>query len=130
MSSSCQVLTDYQLQQDRRKVYADLKRQPSVEYQVNDKVLITTRLLSSSVKQLSSKFYPRRDGPYIIFKKISPVSYQLASTDNPTVPLEEEDPQKELMPERDFIAINGGKCNVPSWATGANNVEPRKVTRD
>ncbi|XP_073966120.1 uncharacterized protein [Choristoneura fumiferana] len=71
-------------QQDRRKAYADQKRRPHDEYNVGDKVLLKSHVLSNSSKGITSKFAPRRDGPYTISKVVSPTTYVL-SNDNETI---------------------------------------------
>lgn len=37
-----------------------------------------THVLSNASKGITSKFTPKRDGPYVISKKVSPTSYLLA----------------------------------------------------
>ncbi|XP_047991405.1 uncharacterized protein LOC125230317 [Leguminivora glycinivorella] len=66
-------------QQERRKTYADQKRRPHESYNIGDKVLLKTHVLSNQIKGITSKFAPRRDGPYIISKIVSPTTYILAN---------------------------------------------------
>ncbi|GBN61623.1 hypothetical protein AVEN_62140-1 [Araneus ventricosus] len=43
--------------------------------------------LSSADKGKTSKFFPRRDGPYVILSKRSPTAYEIASLENPRTPI-------------------------------------------
>lgn len=63
------------------------ERRPQPDYKIGDQVLVTTHVLSKSSKNITSKFVPKRDGPYQIMKKIGTSSYQIASNTNPSVPL-------------------------------------------
>lgn len=73
---------EYSLQQqDHRKAYADQKRRPHEEYNIGDKVLLKTHILSNQAKGITSKFAPRRDGPYTITKIVSPTTYILSNKD-------------------------------------------------
>lgn len=74
-----------EIQQDKTKQYADYSRRPSDALEVGDLVMLKSHLLSKGSKDLTSKFYPRRDGPYQISKKVSPTTYTIASTDQPDV---------------------------------------------
>ncbi|XP_041981036.1 uncharacterized protein LOC121734489 [Aricia agestis] len=69
-------------QQDKAKEYADQSRR-QVDFQVGDKVLLKSHLLSKGSKALTAKFMPRRDGPYVIAKKISPTTYNIARMELP-----------------------------------------------
>lgn len=62
-----------EIQQDKAKQYADASRRPSEEFEVGNLVLLKSRLLSNASKDLTAKFFPRRDGPYIITEKVSPM---------------------------------------------------------
>lgn len=42
--------------------------------------MVKTRMLSNAPQGITSKFTPKRDGPYRIAKRISPVSYQIADS--------------------------------------------------
>ncbi|GBP28284.1 hypothetical protein EVAR_11743_1 [Eumeta japonica] len=46
-----------------------------------------THVLSSSIKGVTSKFVPKRDGPYLIHKKVSPTTYLLAYPETPDKPI-------------------------------------------
>ncbi|GBP14669.1 hypothetical protein EVAR_9580_1 [Eumeta japonica] len=46
-----------------------------------------THVLSSSIKGGTSKFVPKRDGPYLIHKKVSPTTYLLAYPETPDKPI-------------------------------------------
>lgn len=65
-------------EQDRRKAYADEHRiQDSLE--VGDRVLLRSHVLSNASKGISSKLAPRRDGPYVLAKKVSPTSFNVST---------------------------------------------------
>nr|XP_053623997.1 uncharacterized protein LOC128682944 [Plodia interpunctella] len=68
-------------QQDKNKEYADAARRPSDDFKVGDLVMIKSHLLSKGGKNLTAKFYPRRDGPYRIAAKISPTTFAISSTE-------------------------------------------------
>ncbi|KAF9824233.1 hypothetical protein SFRURICE_019913 [Spodoptera frugiperda] len=65
-------------QQDVRKSYADKGRSPGPEYEEGDLVLMRTHVLSNAGKGVTSKFNPKRDGPYVVSKKVSPTTFLLA----------------------------------------------------
>lgn len=73
--------------QDHNQQYLDKRRRPDPKYQPGDKVLITTHVLSNAAKDLTSKFVPKRDGPYIILCKHGPASYKIADPKQPDVPM-------------------------------------------
>lgn len=62
--------------QDRRKAQADKGQRSAERYQPGDRVWV-----SSTARGVSSKLAPKRDGPYEIFKEVSPAS-QLRSCDD------------------------------------------------
>lgn len=64
--------------QDSRKAYADQGRSSPEEYLEGDLVLMKTHVLSNAAKGVTSKFNPKRDGPYVISRKMSPTTYLLA----------------------------------------------------
>lgn len=63
-------------EQDKRKEVADKHRKPAT-FKVGDKVLVRTHVLSKKDKGYTSKFAPRRDGPYVVKKQVSSASYIL-----------------------------------------------------
>ncbi|XP_073831745.1 uncharacterized protein [Musca autumnalis] len=73
--------------QDKNKAYVDAKRIPQKKIQIGDHVLVSTHILSNKDKGLTSKFVPRRDGPYVVIDKKGSNTYTVASLENPTVPL-------------------------------------------
>lgn len=77
---------NHERNQDKTKAYADEHRR-EVTYQVGDKVLVDVHALSKAKSSYTSKFAPRRDGPYIIIKVHSPTSYEVANLNQPTIPL-------------------------------------------
>ncbi|GFU82317.1 uncharacterized protein TNCV_3195891 [Trichonephila clavipes] len=74
-------------QQDSRKFYADKKRKAAPAYQTGEHVFVASYLLSNATQGRSAKLMPRRDSPYVILTQRSPSSYEIASLDNPGVPL-------------------------------------------
>ena len=75
-----------EIQQDRAKKYADQRRRPAIKFEVGDEVLVDVHVLSNQDRKYTSKFAPRRDGPYIIIGKQSPVTYVVASRSDPNKP--------------------------------------------
>ena len=71
--------------QNRNKNFTDSKRR-NVDFQVGDKVLVATHVLSNANKMISSKLLPRRDGPYTIIAKKG-TCFVIASETNLKVPL-------------------------------------------
>ncbi|GFT88029.1 uncharacterized protein NPIL_400051 [Nephila pilipes] len=74
-------------QQDSRKFYADKKRKDAPTYQPGEHVFVASHPLSNVAQGRSAKLMPRRDGPYVILTQRSPSSYEIASLDNPGIPL-------------------------------------------
>uniref|UniRef100_A0A6P7GSH1 Uncharacterized protein LOC114340237 n=1 Tax=Diabrotica virgifera virgifera TaxID=50390 RepID=A0A6P7GSH1_DIAVI len=74
-----------ELRQDSSKLYADKHFRETVVFNKGQKVLVKTHILSKSDAGLSSKFAPRRDGPYLILNQLSPTSYELATLTHPDV---------------------------------------------
>ncbi|XP_075162854.1 uncharacterized protein LOC142235487 [Haematobia irritans] len=68
--------------QDRNKLYGDLKRRPQISFDIGDKVLVRTHVLSNANNNVTSKFIPRRDGPYIVIERKG-ITYTVASEENP-----------------------------------------------
>lgn len=50
----------------------------NLQLEEGDLVLMKSHVLSNASKGITSKFTPKRDGPYVISKKVSPTSYLLA----------------------------------------------------
>lgn len=71
----------------RQKAYADQKRRDGPQYEVGDKVWVAVHPVSCTSKSFTSKFAPKRDGPYLIHKKISDGTYEVAAVNDPTVSL-------------------------------------------
>ncbi|XP_075155461.1 uncharacterized protein LOC142228823 [Haematobia irritans] len=72
--------------QDRNKTYVDQNRR-SQTFNIGSQVLVTTHVLSNASKGVTSKFCPKRDGPYVITRKIGSCMYEVASLENPNTPL-------------------------------------------
>ncbi|XP_061713730.1 uncharacterized protein LOC133522414 [Cydia pomonella] len=58
-------------------------RQPGDVFDVGDSVLIKSHVLSNASKNVSAKFVPKRDGPYLVVKKVSPTTYLVADPKSP-----------------------------------------------
>jgi hypothetical protein len=74
-------------EQDKVKKYADLRRRISSPFEVGDRVLVDVHALSKASHSYTSKFAPRRDGPYVVIEKKGPVAYVVAAVDDPDHPL-------------------------------------------
>ncbi|KAK4885267.1 hypothetical protein RN001_001538 [Aquatica leii] len=61
----------------------DLQHREVAPYEPGDKVLVDVHALSDAAKGYTSKFAPRRDGPYLIKTQCSPTTYKIASVSNP-----------------------------------------------
>ncbi|GFX06263.1 retrovirus-related Pol polyprotein from transposon 412 [Trichonephila clavipes] len=72
--------------QDQRKKQYDKNRRP-VYYSPGDKVWVTLHPISNAKNKETSKFMPKRDGPYLILTQKSPTSYVIASLTNPSEPI-------------------------------------------
>ncbi|KAF8795401.1 Gag-Pol polyprotein-like protein [Argiope bruennichi] len=75
-----------EMKQDRRETYYD-KNRKQVFYSPGDKVWVTSYPISNKFKRKTSKFVPRRDGPYIILTQRSPTTYEIASPSDPSTTL-------------------------------------------
>ncbi|GBL62109.1 hypothetical protein AVEN_172918-1 [Araneus ventricosus] len=77
-----------EMQQDLRKECGDRKRQKaSNNYFPGDRVFVTTHHLSNAAKGHTTKFIPKRNGPYIILTQKSPTSYVITNPGNPNEPV-------------------------------------------
>ncbi|KAK4879532.1 hypothetical protein RN001_007678 [Aquatica leii] len=65
-------------------VGSDLRHREVAPYEPGDKVLVEVHALSDAAKGYTSKFAPRRDGPYLIKTQCSPTTYKIASVSNPS----------------------------------------------
>lgn len=72
--------------QDYRNITTNQKRRP-VTYSLGDTVLVKTHTLSNAKDHITSKFLPKRDGPYKIMQKVTPTTYVISSPSDPNVPL-------------------------------------------
>lgn len=73
--------------QDRNKTYVDQRRRPQPDFDIGTEVLVSTHVLSNMSKGVTSKFVPKRDGPYVITRKIGSSTYKVSSPDNLNIPL-------------------------------------------
>ncbi|GBM40554.1 hypothetical protein AVEN_240305-1 [Araneus ventricosus] len=76
-----------EMQQDLHKKCGDRKRRKATKYFPGDRVFVTTHHLSNAAKGRTTKFMPKRDGPYIILAHKSPTSYVIANQDNANEPV-------------------------------------------
>ncbi|GFT00827.1 hypothetical protein NPIL_528501 [Nephila pilipes] len=60
---------------------------PAPSYTSRYLVLVTKLNQSKKNTDVKSKFMPRRDGPLVIVDRRSPVSYSVAKTDSPQLPV-------------------------------------------
>lgn len=70
-----------EIKQDKWKHYADKKRSEHT-FKIGDLVLVKTQILSNKQKRVSSKFTPKRDGPYRIKEFKSSVSCEIETLQN------------------------------------------------
>ncbi|GJQ70629.1 hypothetical protein Trydic_g23019 [Trypoxylus dichotomus] len=72
-----------QRKKDQRKVQAD-KARTSVQYNIGELVLMKSHSLSDAKKGYTSKFAPKRDGPYKALKTITPTTNELGTCADPS----------------------------------------------
>ncbi|GJQ75192.1 hypothetical protein Trydic_g9794 [Trypoxylus dichotomus] len=72
-----------QQKQNQRKEQAD-KARTSVQYNIGDLVLLKSHSLSDAKKGCTSKFAPKRYGPYKVLKTITPTTYELGTCADPS----------------------------------------------
>ena len=82
-----QARETHEKEQLRQKCQADKGRRPVPEYNPGDLVLVTTHSLSKTRAGISSKFAPRRDGPYRVLQARGPTSYEIGTNADPSQPL-------------------------------------------
>ncbi|KAJ8935324.1 hypothetical protein NQ318_004486, partial [Aromia moschata] len=73
--------------QDNSKKYADAKRRNVSPFKEGDQVMVETHVLSRAKHSITSKFAPKRDGPYTVHRVVTPTTFEISSSDNPNVPL-------------------------------------------
>ena len=73
--------------QDKNKAYVDQHRRPQPQFEIGSKVLVNTHILSNAAKGVTSKFVPKRDGPYVIVRKVGSSTYEIASPKDLNIPL-------------------------------------------
>ncbi|GBP43810.1 hypothetical protein EVAR_82241_1 [Eumeta japonica] len=115
-------------QQDLRKSLKDKSRRDGTLI-VGDLVLMKTHVLSNSIKGVTSKFVPKRDGPYLIHKKVSPTTYLLAYPETPDKPIGEDTLVKDCSAHLSFIL----NTNIHRYTLGKlrhnSSREPLKAER-
>ncbi|GFV04870.1 retrovirus-related Pol polyprotein from transposon opus [Trichonephila clavipes] len=81
---SSEVRERIEEEQDQRKTLYDKRRRPGPLYLLSsDKVWVTLNHLSNAAHKKTSKFMPKRDGPYIIVTQRSPTTYEVTNPNNP-----------------------------------------------
>lgn len=75
------VRENHENAQDKWKFYADKRRNINTSFEVGDIVLVKTQTLSDASKSVTSKFTPRRDGPYRVKACKTPTSLEVESLD-------------------------------------------------
>ncbi|GBN72229.1 hypothetical protein AVEN_152523-1 [Araneus ventricosus] len=76
-----------EMQQDLGKECGDRKRRRSPNYFPGDRVFVTTHHMSNAAKGRTTKFMPKRDGPYINLTEKSPTSYVIGNPEKPNEPV-------------------------------------------
>lgn len=67
---------------NRSAKYFDGKHRPDPGYKSGDLVWITSHKKSNSAQQKTDKFFPRREGPYVILQKLGSATYEIGSKDD------------------------------------------------
>ncbi|XP_035233310.1 uncharacterized protein LOC118205130, partial [Stegodyphus dumicola] len=75
-----------EIKQDQRKKQYDKGRR-QVFYSPGDKVWVNFHPVSNAKNKKTSKFIPKRDGPYLVMTQKSPTSYVLSSLHKQSEPL-------------------------------------------
>lgn len=78
-----QVRERVELHQDKQKRYADKKRQETPKFTPGDKVWVSLHPVSKGPLKKTSKFMPKRDGPYVIVTTRSPTTFEIADPNEP-----------------------------------------------
>lgn len=68
--------------QNKNKYYADKRLRKTAQYKPADRVWVATHPISNLKKNITSKFTPHCDGPYLIVSQRSSTSYTIASIKN------------------------------------------------
>ena len=88
LAETLEIANDAQIRmQDQNKTLTDRKRRTTSNIKVGDKVLVATRILSKAKDGITSKFTPRRDGPYIVTESKGSSCFTIASINAPDTPL-------------------------------------------
>lgn len=67
---------------DRNAKYFDEKHRPDPGYKSGDLVWITFHKKSNLAQQQTAKFFPRKEGPYVILRKLDSATYEIESNDD------------------------------------------------
>ena len=62
----------------KQKRYADKRRKEAPKFSPGDKVWVTLHPVSKGQQKKTSKFMPKRDGPYVIVSQRSPTTFDIA----------------------------------------------------
>lgn len=71
--------------QDRRLRLTEEDETTVPTFEPGQLVFVTTYFLSSAASGQTSKFYPRRDGPYLVTRRCSLTAYEVAAPDHPEI---------------------------------------------
>jgi hypothetical protein len=82
-----QLKSDIELKQDKNKFYADKRIRKSPQFKAGDQVWVNLHPKSQAKSAKTAKLMPRRDGPYVILKELSPTTYLIATQNNPFSPI-------------------------------------------
>lgn len=88
LADTLEIANETQIKmQDKNKRVVDLKRKSQPDFQVGCKVLAETHILSKAKDSITSKFVPKRDGPYVIIAKKGSNCYSIAAINEPNLPV-------------------------------------------
>ncbi len=82
--------------QKQKNVYN--ARHSDVQFEPKEEILIRTHPLSKAAEGFSSKLHPKWEGPYLIIKKISPVSYVIKTKRHKAIICHTKDLKKYHIP--------------------------------
>lgn len=87
---------------ERSRIRYNLRRRP-ISYQKGDKVFHKNYVLSDATKHFTAKLAPKFVGPFIVHKKLSPVTYLLVDSNNVKKGVWHVKDLKSHPPDSDFV---------------------------